>query len=154
MKLILLALLLASCGKPQTTNIHNSFDDSKIMALDIIYDARIKVIETRMNALETLVGTNQAGNASFNAIIQANFITSMNTLTELQTEVTKNKVEIVPICNTAEHLIKINGTYFAVYMVSNNLGTYLGKLEKGITYQTTDSNQDKFTLNDLTIECL
>jgi hypothetical protein len=77
-----------------------------------------------------------------------------NTLTDIQNEVSIGAVSIVKICASNEHLIKINSGFFAVYMVSNNYGTYLGKLDVNTTYQTTDSVHAQFKILNDAVVCL
>lgn len=134
MKHLFILLLLVSCGK-ETTLIENNYDDSRLQAYELIQDARLDALEMR-------------------EILVAGELSRINqTLTYIQREVSTGAVSVLPICNSNEHLIKTNTGFFAVYMVSNNFGTFLGKLDNGVLYQTTDSVRARFTVSGDTINC-
>lgn len=136
MKLLLVlsaVSLLTSCGRsPDAYIFETKYDDSKLLAYELIQDARIKALEDRLPEL---------------AVINS-------TLTNIQQQVTLNKVEVLKICASNEHLIKINNVFYAVYMVSNNYGTYLGKLDNNVQYRTTDSVASNFKIMNNSITCL
>lgn len=133
--LALLALsTLISCGRPSMDAIYiqNPYDDSKLQAYELIQDARIQALEDRLADIDTI----------------------NTTLTDIQSQVTLNKVNVIKICASNEHLIKMQNSYYAVYMVSNNYGTYLGKLSEGVNYQTTDSVRASFKIVNGALNCL
>jgi len=136
MKLLLVlsaVSLLASCGHPPDTYIiETKYDDSKLLAYEVIQNARIKALEDRLPEL---------------AVINS-------TLTSIQQQVALNKVEMVKVCASNEHLIKMNNSFYAVFMVSNNYGTYLGKLDSNVQYRTTDSAAANFRITNNSITCL
>lgn len=134
MKHLFILLLLVSCGR-KTVLIENNYDDSRLQAYELIQDARLDALEMR-------------------EILVAGELSRINqTLTDIQTEVSTGTVSVLPICNSNEHLIKTNTGFFAVYMVSNNFGTFLGKLDNDVLYQTTDSVRARFTVSGDTINC-
>jgi hypothetical protein len=134
MKYLAVLMLLVSCGRPSMDAIYiqNPYDDSKLQAYELIQDARIKALEDRLEDLDTI----------------------NDTLTDIQQQVTANKVNVVKICASNEYMIKMNNEFYAVYMVSNNFGTYLGKLDNGVQYQTTDSVRSRFSVNNGVLTCL
>lgn len=163
MKLLLLStmLLFCSCGKNTTTSVESPYNDSSIRVELVLQDARIKALEARLNAYETnfdLV-TIEFNNKLSN--IDRDFDTMQETLdnnisiinqglAQLQGKV----ISLVKICSSNEYLIKTSDGMFAVYMVSNNYGTFLGKLANDVNYQTTDTVKANFKLVNNQLVCL
>ena len=134
MKHLFILLLLVSCGR-KTVLVENNYDDSRLQAYELIQDARLDALE-------------------MSEILVAGKLSRINqTLTNIQREVSTGAVSVLPICNSNEHLIKTNTGFFAVYMVSNNFGTFLGKLDNDVLYQTTDSIRARFIINGDNINC-
>ena len=158
-KLLLISVILTlciSCGKKQSTTvlIENPYDDSKLAAYDVLSDARIDAMEVRLAQLEVLNQLNTDASELLKDQVEQTFTDLNNLLDDLQLEVHNNKVTVHKICTSSEHLLKLQGDFYAVYMVSNNFGTYLGKLDVGVQYQTTDSVHVRFKiLNNGTFEC-
>jgi hypothetical protein len=94
---------------------------------------------------------------NLNNAINNNYNNTLTMLNSLQTQINNaasNQVSVLNICNSDEYLIKVGTNYYAVYMVSNNYGTHLGKLSLNVTYQTTDSYHKLFKLTSSGITCL
>lgn len=129
--LSVLAMLavLSSCGK-RTQYIENNYDDSNVQAKLELHDARI-------TNLDRLIQENKTESLSY-----------VNTKIDLMTGlINGNKISFVKPCGSLENLMLINGTYYAIYMVSNNYGTYLGTLSERTRYQTTDSTKKQFEID-------
>ena len=155
--IILGLMLLASCGKKVTTKVteyvENPYDASRIDAYNLIQDARLDAIEARLSDLDALTGQNSDDVQALTDSIESQFDTINNNLNNIQQQITTNKVTVLPICASGENLIKMNNEFYAVYMVSNNYGTYLGKLANNTSYSTTDSVHAGFHLNNGVIVC-
>lgn len=155
MKLLVLCLLLISCKTNlETKYIENDYDDSKLQAYELIQDARLDAIENRESMLEQLATQDQSEISRLQHSIDFNYALVNATLTQIQLQVEQNKVQVLSICASSENLIKVNANYFAVYMVSNNFGTFLGKLDENVLYQTTDIFHARFKINNGVILCL
>jgi hypothetical protein len=137
---MVLATVLCSCGKVKQNDVYhyveNTYDDSRLLAYELIQNARLDALEMEANLVEGEL-----------AVIN-------DTLTDIQNEVSVGAVSVVKICASAESLIKTNTGFFAVYMVSNNYGTYLGQLTENTTYQTTDATHVQFKILNGSIVCL
>lgn len=157
-KLLLIStilLLSISCGKKHSTTvvIENKYDDSKLVAYSLLNDARISAIDTRLTQLETLNQLNTDASELLRTQVEQNYLELNNLLDELQLEVHTKEVTTHKICTSKEQLLKIQGEFYAVYMVSNNFGTYLGMLESNVNYQTTDSVHAGFKIINGSIVC-
>ncbi len=152
-------LSLVSCGKRINTTtkvteyVENDYDSSRIDAYNLIQDARLNAIEARLVDLDALTSQNTEELETLTASIETQFDTINTNLNDIQLQVSTNKVTVLPICASGENLIKMNNEFYAVYMVSNNYGTYLGKLANNVNYQTTDSIHAGFHLNSGSIVC-
>jgi hypothetical protein len=82
--------------------------------------------------------------------VSANLVLVNNALTSLQ----QQQISVIKICDSGEHLVRTGTGIYAVYMVSNYFGTYLGKLAEDVVYQTTDSKMARFKLSHNSIICL
>lgn len=158
--LMLSLLLIMSCGRKvqriiehNETSVENKYDDSRLNAYELIQDARLNAIDVRLDALNASIVLNANDNEVFHATIENDFVTTNAFLNNLQAEVTVNKVTVLTICASGENLIKMNNDFYAVYMVSNNFGTYLGKLADNVNYATTDNIHAGFHLNNGVIIC-
>lgn len=158
--LITTLIFLVSCGKHKheyITVVQSGYDDSQTQALLVIQDARIKALEDRLNYLENEFGDVVIDfDERFNNLDQSNIDLNAslallnNALTNLQTK----QLSIVSICSSSEKLIKTNDGLYAVYMISNNYGTYLGKLVENVNYRTTDASQTNFKIVNGQVVCL
>lgn len=159
--LSLILLLTVSCGKNETVIATNAFDDSQLKAQLVIQDARLKALEARMNAYETnfdlitIEFSNRISNldndfSSMEETMNENIATINLGLSDLQRKV----IAPIKICNSDEHLIKTVDSVYAVYMVSNNYGTFLGKLSENVEYKTTDTVGARFKIVNNTVKCL
>lgn len=157
MKALFLAIFLISCGKNVTTKVteyvENPYDASKIEALDLIQDARLNAIEARLADLNALIDENTADIQALTNSIDTQFNAVNASLNSIQAQVSTNKVTVMQICASGENLIKMNNEFYAVYMVSNNFGTYLGKLTNNVNYMSTDSVRATFHINNGNIIC-
>lgn len=158
-KLLLISAILTlciSCGRKQSTTvlIENPYDDSKLAAYDVLSEARITAIDNRLTQLEALNQLNNAASEILKTKVEQNFIDLTNLLDDLQVEVHNNKVTVHKICASNENLLKLQGEFYAVYMVSNNFGTYLGKLDSDTNYQTSDATNTRFKIVNGLINCL
>lgn len=158
MKLLLLtALILTSCGKRVITN-ESDYNDSSIKAYQIMQDARISALEAKLDVLNSDFDSaiidfgNELNNvqASSENIANNNYTLLNNAMLQLAS----TSLTVIKICASAEHLLKNSSGVYAVFMVSNNYGTYLGKLANDINYQTTDSVHANFKLVNDEIVCL
>lgn len=157
-KLLLIStilLLSVSCGTKESTLIlvEKPYDDSKLVAYDLLNDARIDAMEVRLAQLETLNQLNTEASELLKDQVEQNYLDLNNLLDELQLEVHNNKVTVHKICTSNEHLLKLQGDFYAVYMVSNNFGTYLGKLDSNVNYSTTDNVHASFKIVSGNIVC-
>jgi uncharacterized protein YcfL len=157
--LILASLLFVSCGN-NTQILENKYDDTQIQAILVIQDARIKALEARIDAyitdfdLVTIEFSEKLSNLETNLAnrdeILENNIQLVNTaLGDLQGK----QIEALKICSSNEHLIKQGNNFYAVYMVSNNYGTFLGKLAENVVYRTTDNVGANFKIINNRIVC-
>lgn len=155
-------LLLISCGRKvgrfteynsNSTTIENKYDDSKLQAYNLIQDARIEALELRASHLEAVSSELADDIEKVKRDIEEEFDLTNDYLNDLQLEVRTSKVEVIKICASSENLIKVGGAFYAVYMISNNYGTYLGKLENNTNYQTTDNSHKGFHLTNGSIVC-
>lgn len=129
--LSVLAMLtvLSSCGK-RTQYIENNYDDSNVQA-------KLKLHDALITNLDRLIQENRTESLNY-----------VNTkIGVMQTLINGNKISFVKPCGSSENLMLINNTYYAIYMVSNNYGTYLGTLSERTRYQTTDSTKKQFEID-------
>lgn len=160
--LILATFLFVSCGKTTkvTELVENKYDDSQTKAILVIQDARIKALEARMDAyvtnfdLVTIEFSEKLSNletdlTNRDEILDDNIQLINTALGQLQGK----QIEALKICSSNEYLIKQGNSFYTVYMVSNNYGTFLGKLAENILYRTTDSVGASFKIINNTIIC-
>lgn len=154
-------LLIASCGKKSTTIVENAYNDSSIKAYQVIQDARIAALEARLNAYQTQFDTVVIDYDSRLNNLDAEFTTLDATLnynialvTSMLADLNSKQIEPVKICASNEYLLKTATGMYAVYMVSNNYGTFLGKLSEQTNYQTTDVIHAQFKIVNNNIVCL
>lgn len=156
-KLLLISslILCISCGKKQSTTVlvENPYNDTKLAAYNVLNDSRIDAMEVRLVQLETLNQLNTASSELLKDQVEQTFTDLNNLLDDLQLEVHNNEVSVHKICASKENLLKLQGEFYAVYMVSNNFGTYLGKLDAGINYVTTDLVHASFKIVNGNIVC-
>lgn len=152
-------LLTVSCGS-NTTTVENKYDDSQVQAILVIQDARIKALEARINAydsnfdLVTIEFSEKLSNLenefkSKDELLDTNIQVINSGLAMLQGK----QVTPVKICSSKEYLIKQGNDYYVVYMVSNNYGTFLGKLAENINYATTDEVKARFKVVNNELVC-
>lgn len=157
MKLLLLtALVLTSCGKNITKE--NAYNDSSIKAYQVMQDARISALQAKLDVLNSHFDSaiidfgNELNNvqASSENIANNNYTLLNNAMLQLAS----TSLTVIKICASGEHLLKNSSGVYAVFAVSNNNDTYLGKLANDTTYRTTDEVQAKFKLVNGEIVCL
>ena len=163
-------LLTVSCGRKRiTTVVQNPYDDSKLKTELVLQDARIKALEDRLDALESGFDQLEVDFTDLHSTLTAEYTAELDNKTDtinaaldilqakvasLETEASNN-TKVVKVCNSSEYLLRIGSSYYAIYMVSNNYGTYLGKLSEGVSYRTTDSTNSNFRVEtNKTITCL
>lgn len=166
MKLLTLcffSMLCVSCGKKDEhrTYIENPYDDSKLRANLLIQDSRLIALEEKTAELEQLLNTVKSGLEmtnddveSLKQSLEADYQDVIARLDVIENTVNNaERIEIMSICGSGENLIKVGNKFYAVYMVSNNYGTYLGKLQENMNYQTTDIVKARFKIVNSTIFC-
>lgn len=158
--LILSLLLLVSCGKHKHEEsitvkyVENTFDDSKLVAYNTIQDAKLATLETRTHNLELLTSSNSQDYETLRVQIESNYTQMLHEISLVQTQIdSSNKVSVLQICSSNENLIKVNNDFYAVYMINDDYGTYLGKLTSNVNYQTTDIHHSRFTITNGNIVC-
>lgn len=158
--LLVTVLTLTACGK-RITSIENKYNDSSIKAYQVIQDARIAALEAKFDVLNSNFDAaiidfdNDLNNlqSSYTSSNEAS-IANYNLLSAAMVQLSSSNLEVIKICSSGEHLLKNSSGVYAVYMVSNNYGTFLGKLANDVNYQTTDSVHASFKLVDNNIVCL
>lgn len=158
--ILALSVLFVSCGKDgsymyYTDDLRHKATEDKISIIEsknLLYDAKIEAIELRLASLES---DNEELSSQYDSLLDL-LEDLENQVDTLEDDLNRLIVPIpVKVCSSNEHLLKIGDDYFAVYMVSNNNGTFFGKLQVNIHYNTTDGNNVSFkvTINK-TIQCL
>lgn len=155
-------LLTVSCGKKNyTTVVENPYDDSQVKSKQVIQEARISALEARINALESRFNEVLIDYNSLVNNVDAQFSTLEETLTNntlvvntMLSDLAAKQTIPVKICASSEYLLKTSTGVYAVYMVSNNYGTYLGKLVEQTNYLTTDTVRATFKIVNNNIVCL
>jgi len=155
-KLVILTAMLLAAGcswGPNGSDFHNhlempynddAFKENReaVAAEQVLQDARLTALEVRIAQLEAgMTGTSELYNAT------------MAVINDLQVQITTGAVNVLPICSSGESLIKTSQGIYAVYMVSNNFGTYLGMLSENVAYQTTDTSHTHFMLVNNEVIC-
>lgn len=152
--IILSTLLLISCGKKTIVNVtENKFDNSNNDNRLTQLEAKNLVIEAKLLSYELKLAELEANGDSLADAIETKYNELFESLDSLEDEIEVNKVELVKVCASNEQLIKVNNKFYAVYMVSNNNGTYLGELASNVQYQTTDNVRARFSLQNNQIVC-
>lgn len=161
LSLITLTTLITSCGKDVTLYVANPYDDQAIKAEQVITGARISALEARINVIESrfdevIIDFNsELNNLNSTAATLSEVVTeNLNIVNMALDNLQQQQVSVIKICASNEYLIKASSGVYAVHMVSNNFGTFLGKLPNEVTYQTTDSIKARFKLVNSEIICL
>ena len=148
MKILLLTLTLITtlaCGRKHTYNtIENNYDDSTIKSELVLQDARIRLLEDKLNDL----------------ITQDQLDARLEVLTVIQTKLNSLEsvsVELVNICSSNELLLKVDSVYYGVVSTISSSGfsskVHLGKVPEKEWYQTTDGSSQLFQIEDGEISC-
>lgn len=161
--LLLTAFILTSCGQDYSQVIlqENKYDDTQVKAMQVVQEARIAALEARLDAFNTnfddvlidfgeRLNNQETLSGSLGEALDTNLTILNNALIMLQNQV----ISVVPICNSGENLIKSGNSLYAVYMISNNYGTFLGKLSENVNYRTTDAVQANFKIVNNVVVCL
>lgn len=133
------------------------YDDKVLQVKLMLHDARIVALENQVSQLndanELMKFNIEAAEV---AIIAANtqLNATLSLIDDLSAEVAAGEVKILKVCSSKEYLIKVPSGVYAVYMISNNLGTYLGQLEENVEYRTTDSVQSRFKISQGVVVCM
>lgn len=61
---------------------------------------------------------------------------------------------VINVCNTKEVLFKFYDGFYALFMLSNNMESYLSKLDENVAYRTTDAIKRKFKIVNNNLVCL
>ena len=148
MKILLLTLTLITtlaCGRKHTYHtIENNYDDSTIKSELVLQDARIRLLEDKLNDL----------------ITQDQLDARLEVLTVIQTKLSgleSVSVELVKICSSNELLLKVDSVYYGVVSTISSSGfsskVHLGKVPEKEWYQTTDGSSQLFQIEDGEISC-
>ena len=143
--------------KQQLNNERITSVEVRLMALQDSINDLNNNLELSNEELQTLIDSKYQSTQNQIAFINNQFSQFNNVLNSLQAIVnnTVNPIFMIKVCSSNEHLIKVNGYYYSVYMVSNDFGTFLGKLEQNINYMTTDSSRVRFKINSQNnLQCL
>lgn len=107
-------------------------------------------LDNQQEQIDNLESIINSSTVSLQNQINTNYNSTVLLLNSLQNQINNsqnNTISIIQICNTNENVLKLNNNYYAVYMVSNAFGTYLGKLSQNVQYRTTDSSKQDFHIN-------
>ena len=148
MKILLLTLTLITtlaCGRKHTYHtIENNYDDSTIKSELVLQDARIRLLEDKLDDL----------------ITQDQLDARLEVLTAIQTRLGSLEsvsVELVKICSSDELLLKVGEVYYGVVSTISSVGlsskVHLGKIPEFSLYQTTDGSSQLFQIEDGNIIC-
>lgn len=157
-----ITLITSSCGKSKSTTVVESpYNDSSVKAHQVIQDARIAALEARLNAYQTQFDTVVIDYDSRLNNLDAEFTTldailnyNIALVTSMLADLNSKQIVPVKICASNEYLLKTATGMYAVYMVSNNFGTFLGKLAENLNYRSTDQVQANFKIVNNNIVCL
>jgi len=159
-----ISLLTVSCGRKReyyTTVQENNYDDSQVKGEQILQSARIAALEARIAAFETNFDTvvidynDKINNLETDAQdLRETLDYNVAVVTAMLADLNTKQLTPVKICASAEYLIQTSSGFYAVYMVSNNFGTYLGKLAEETQYQSTDIVKANFKIVNNQVVCL
>ena len=148
MKHLLLATILLTtlaCGRKTIhTTVENNYDDSSIRSELVLQDARIRLLEDKLNDL----------------ITQDQLDARLEVLSSIETRLSNlesSSVELVTICSSKELLLKVGDIYYGVISTITSAGlaskVHLGVIPEFKLYQTTDGTNQLFQIEYGNIAC-